>query len=232
MQYCLNNPLKFIDPDGHQDTALWEDTETATRVGNLLINAASAVGKSLANAVIGANNFSADHGYGKHIAPYEPKGAMQRIIMHATDVGLLASPLAGKAGPAGVLAADAEETAVVAGEAASIVNKGGRFGDLNKARIQNGETDAVAHHIPQSAAGITSRNDGPAVGMTRADHTRTRTYSARGRNALRQDAGLSPRQRLARDVRDLRANFGSTYRRGSLEAIRYAKTRKEFQKQP
>jgi hypothetical protein len=35
-----------------------------------------------------------------------------------------------------------------------------------------------------------------------------------------------------KDIRDLRKNFGNKYRRGSLEAINYARTRPEFQKPP
>lgn len=45
-----------------------------------------------------------------------------------------------------------------------------------------------------------------------------------------EDARLGARQRMAKDVRDLRANFGTKYNKGALEAIKYAKTRPEFRK--
>jgi hypothetical protein len=128
-------------------------------------------------------------------------------------------------------------TQVLAGEATGraiptpggIVNRGGSFGDLNSVRSVN----EVGHHIPQNAynriTGL-SRNDGPAVGMTVADHAQTRTFRGRGNTSMSRDAGLTGRQRLARDVRDIRRLFGSKYRKGSLEAIRYAKTLPQFKK--
>lgn len=47
---------------------------------------------------------------------------------------------------------------------------------------------------------------------------------------MRLDADLNVRQRLAKDIYDLRLNFGTKYNKGSLEAIKYPKTLKEFQK--
>lgn len=60
--------------------------------------------------------------------------------------------------------------------------------------------------------------------MSIEDHRATRTYAGRGNRALAEDAGLSPRQRLAKDVRDVRGNFGSKYTSGLLDVIQYAKT--------
>jgi hypothetical protein len=87
--------------------------------------------------------------------------------------------------------------------------------------------------MPQNAFNRTigqSRSDGPAIGMTTTDHALTRTFAGKGKASMRQDAGLSSRQRLSKDIRDLRANFGTKFNKGSLGAIKYAKTRKEFQK--
>ncbi len=87
--------------------------------------------------------------------------------------------------------------------------------------------------MPQNAfnkTGGLSRSNGPAVGMTKADHALTRTYAGAGKKSMRVDAGLNSRQRLAKDIYDLRANFGTKYNKGSLEAIKYGKTLKEFQK--
>ena len=47
---------------------------------------------------------------------------------------------------------------------------------------------------------------------------------------MKVDAGLNSRQRLAKDIWDLRANFGRKYNKGSLEAIKYSKTLNNFQK--
>jgi hypothetical protein len=107
-----------------------------------------------------------------------------------------------------------------------IVNRAGRFGDLKKA----GKAGEVAHHMPQKAARITSKNDGPALGMTIEDHQKTRTFAGRGKRTIKEDAHLSPRRRLALDVWDVRTKFRSKYRRGSLDIIRHAKARKEFRK--
>jgi RHS repeat-associated protein len=129
-------------------------------------------------------------------------------------------------------AADAAQDVAKAGQAApegGIVNRGGRFADLDKER-QSGE---VAHHTPQNAYNRTeglSRADGPAVGMTTADHALTRTFAGRGAETMRLDAELNARQRMARDILDLRANFGRRYNEGSLDAIEYAKALLQFKK--
>ncbi len=110
-----------------------------------------------------------------------------------------------------------------------IVNKGGRFADLDKAK----GAGEVGHHMPQNAFNKTtgmSRSDGPAVGMTTEDHALTRTFAGRGKSSMRTDAGQSARQRLATDIKDLRANFGRKYNKGSLEAIEYAKSLEAFKK--
>lgn len=111
-----------------------------------------------------------------------------------------------------------------------IVNRGGRFANLDKLK-QSGE---VGHHMPQNASlksmGL-GRSDGPAVGMTKADHALTRTYAGRGVRAMRQDVNLSPRLRLAKDVRDIRHLFRSRYNQGLREMLDYAKTLDAFKKQ-
>ena len=108
-----------------------------------------------------------------------------------------------------------------------IKNTGGRFGDLDKNRLP-GE---VGHHMPQNAANRAeglSRNDGPALGMSVEDHALTRSYGGRGNRSMADDAGLTPRQRLAKDVRDIRDNFGTNYNQGLLQVIQYAKTLRCF----
>lgn len=116
---------------------------------------------------------------------------------------------------------------------AAILNRGGTFAELNALK----GVDEVAHHMPQNAfmreLGI-SRNDGFALGMTRAEHMLTRTYAGRGALTMRTDfsLGLTARQRLFMDVQQIRQTFGSRYNRGMLELIDRTKTNPFFQKPP
>jgi RHS repeat-associated protein len=80
-------------------------------------------------------------------------------------------------------------------------NDAGRFGDLDPGVPGDGLTP---HHMPQAAAGFTSRDDGGAIVMTQADHALTRTYGARGRVTKAAEAGLPFRTVLARDIQDVR----------------------------
>ena len=105
---------------------------------------------------------------------------------------------------------------------------GGSFKDVNATR----GVDEVAHHMPQNAYNKTigiSRNDGPALLMSKEDHALTRTFAGKGKGTMISDAGLTARQRLVIDVMDIRKNFGTKYNKGLLEMIRYAKTLPEFQ---
>jgi RHS repeat-associated protein len=81
-------------------------------------------------------------------------------------------------------------------------NDAGRFGDLDPGTPGDGLTP---HHMPQAAAGYTSRDDGGAVVMTQADHTLTRTYGTKGRITKAAESGLPFRTVLARDIKDLRS---------------------------
>ena len=81
-------------------------------------------------------------------------------------------------------------------------NDAGRFGDLDPGTPGDGLTP---HHMPQAAAGYTSRDDGGAVVMTQADHTLTRTYGTKGRITKAAESGLPFRTVLARDIHDLRS---------------------------
>jgi len=100
---------------------------------------------------------------------------------------------------------------------------GGSFKDVNASKGVN----EVGHHLPQNAfmekIGI-SRNDGPALLMTKADHMLTRTFAGRGSSTMIRDAGLTARQRMCLDIINIRQNFGTKYNQGLLEAIKYAKT--------
>jgi len=95
----------------------------------------------------------------------------------------------------------------------------GRFGDLDKrAVVGDGLTP---HHMPQAAAGFTSRGEGGALVLAHPEHVQTRTYGSRGRATARAEKGLSFRDVLARDIRDVRRQFGDKYDEGLRQLTRY-----------
>ncbi len=106
---------------------------------------------------------------------------------------------------------------------------GGRFFEVNRTRGSN----EVGHHIAQNKynrdVGI-SRNDGPALLMTKDDHALTRTYKGNGAVSMRTDIGLNARQRMVLDIADIRKKFGKKYNSGMLEMIKYSKTLPQYQK--
>lgn len=75
--------------------------------------------------------------------------------------------------------------------------------------------------MPQAAAGRTGYNEGGALVMTQAEHAATRTYGARGAGTLQSDAGLSFREVLSKDVRDVRSIVGPRYNEGLRDLINY-----------
>ena len=97
---------------------------------------------------------------------------------------------------------------------------GGSFNSVNKLK----GTKYVGHHMPQNAynksIGI-SRGKGPALLMTKADHKLTRTFAGKGKATMRIDKGLNARQRLARDVWDVKRQFGRKYNYGLKQTVSY-----------
>jgi hypothetical protein len=57
--------------------------------------------------------------------------------------------------------------------------------------------------------------------MTQAEHVATRTYGSKGVGTLQSDAGLSFRDVLARDIRDVRSIVGSKYNEGLRDLTGY-----------
>jgi RHS repeat-associated protein len=95
----------------------------------------------------------------------------------------------------------------------------GRHADLVKAgRVGDGLTP---HHMPQAAQGFTSTAAGGSLVLSHAEHALTRTYGAAGRATLRAEKGMPFRDVLARDIRDIRANFGSKYDQGIRDLLTY-----------
>lgn len=106
---------------------------------------------------------------------------------------------------------------------------GGRFKDVDATR----GADEVGHHMPQNAYNKTigiSRNDGPALLMSKEDHALTRSFAGRGKATMKEDIGLSARQRMAKDLWDIKNKFGTKYNEGIKQMLEYTKTLPEFQK--
>lgn len=108
---------------------------------------------------------------------------------------------------------------------------GGKFSLVNASK----GADEVGHHIAQNAYNKTieiSRNDGPAVLMSKSDNALTRTFRGKGKRTMIIviDDGLSARERMVLDIIDIRAKFSIKYNRGMLEMIKYAKILPQYAK--
>ncbi|NOT63483.1 MAG: RHS repeat-associated core domain-containing protein [Acidobacteria bacterium] len=122
--YCLNNPLKFIDPDGHQATVsdrLAISIIVPTPRG---IDSATGIAKSVANVLIGANNIGNEFGKAlglgdSYIEPYQPSNSTQDAVMHTTDKLLVLGSLLGGAGPANVMTSQTRTTVAATAQTAT-----------------------------------------------------------------------------------------------------------------
>nr|WP_085166099.1 RHS repeat-associated core domain-containing protein [Gilliamella bombi] len=100
--------------------------------------------------------------------------------------------------------------------------EGGKFSKLNARGVKGDKL--TPHHMPQAAAGFTSKADGGALVITESEHYLTRTYGYKGAITKVQDFGLSFRQVLAKDIKDIRNIVGSKYDEGIRDIIKYYKT--------
>jgi len=98
----------------------------------------------------------------------------------------------------------------------------GAFKDLDARRVVGDKL--TPHHMPQAAAGFTSRAEGGALVLPEAEHALTRTFGGKGAATARAEAGLPFRKVLARDIRDIRQNFGGKYDKGLRDLLQYYKT--------
>jgi RHS repeat-associated protein len=101
---------------------------------------------------------------------------------------------------------------VTAGEA-------GAFGALDRRAVSHDKL--TPHHMPQDALGFLPRSEGGAIVLPHAEHVLTRTYGGKGGATKKADAGLSFRDVLAKDLRDLRRIAGGKYDQGIRDLLRY-----------
>ncbi len=128
-------------------------------------------------------------------------------------VGEVLSPLLS----AGALPAEAAAVTRAAGRVTR--GESGRFADLVARGVKADKL--TPHHMPQAAAAFTSRADGGALMMLEAEHVLTRTYGFRGALTAQHEAGMTFRDVLARDVRDVRRIVGSEYNNGLRGLLDY-----------
>ena len=107
-----------------------------------------------------------------------------------------------------------------------------------KATLQAGESGSYAelaargvrgdkltpHHMPQAAAEFTSYSKGGTIALPESEHFLTRTFGGKGIVTLREDAELTFRQVLYKDIRDVRSISGRKYNQGLLDTIDYYRT--------
>jgi len=212
--YVTNNPLNKTDPSGHQDGGPGEHANGScyppecgfTSVAGCDANCRG-MGGDPANAQPSGD-------------PYGASSATTAAITADVAAAEVEAVAAAETAAAEAIAPAAPRIPVVAGQA-------GRFGDLDATGARVTGDELTPHHMPQAKRGFTSRDDGGALVMPEAEHQLTRTYGAKGRvtNRVESAQGLSFRDTLARDIRDVRSIVGSKYNQGLRDLIRYYITR-------
>ncbi len=167
-------------------------------VGAAIIVGAMLSGKPEVNGTQGEQgNFGPDRGE-RDPLPGDKASVQQQA--QAAAPGNVATSAGGQAGRA------------VPGEA-------GRFVDLDAKAVVGDQL--TPHHMPQAAQGFTSRAEGGALMLPHEEHVQTRTYGAAGRRTVKLEAGLSFREVLAHDIRDVRRIAGTKYNEGLLKLTEY-----------
>jgi RHS repeat-associated protein len=112
-QYALENPLRFIDPDGHTPCCMTD--EDVKNLNEGASNVVTAIAKEAANAFIGMGNVTRHFQGQEPVELYKPDNKTQAVVMVVTgDVALFAGALGGKPQVGGVLVAETRTASQVA----------------------------------------------------------------------------------------------------------------------
>ena len=139
--YCLNNPLKFVDPGGHQGV-LADYIKSQVAIG---------VGKSIANVFIGMDNEGNKVlralGWDRQDTEYyQPSNELQAAVMGTTNKELALAGLLGGRAPVNVMMAEGEGAAVLAVTArmrAAINKEMGNLGEIALAKMVGGQSARI-----------------------------------------------------------------------------------------
>ncbi len=149
-QFCLENPLAYVDPDGHQQALIQRmmlEKAPDSRIMSTGKSVAAAVdastevlkggGKEVLNFGIGLSNGGAIMLHQKTVAPYTPSNRYQEGGMDvAFDLMLFLPMLTGRTSVGGVAVAESDETTLVTSEAANAsrnTKQAGRLTEPNPA---------------------------------------------------------------------------------------------------
>lgn len=100
-----------------------------------------------------------------------------------------------------------------------VVGEVGSYAALAKKQVS---FDGIElHHMPQDGLHFLSRGEGGAIALTKKEHELTRTYGSKGRATKIEDAQLTFRQALYKDIKDIRSFSGPTYNQNLIDLLNY-----------